>query len=266
MLNKAADYVSPVGKHESNWLCQCACGETKIVRQSDLRSGKTKSCGHCRRSNPLAPPIKKKNYKDIAGQRFGRLIAIEHIPNHSRKASKWRCVCDCGKTTYVCLFSLSSGKTKSCGCLKNDKTVQRNTKHGKTHTRIYKEWMAMKERCYRPSHPFFRYYGGKGIGVCEEWRNNFSAFYNWSMDNGYSDSLTIDRKENSKNYSPENCQWATRQQQANNRTNSLVVLFQGELLPISEIQKRTGESYGRIYRRARKEHIAQRVVDGASPW
>lgn len=266
VLSRADDYISPVGKHESNWLCQCSCGNTKVVRQSDLRSGKTKSCGHCPRATVAPAKIKKKNYKDIAGKRFGRLIAIEHIPNHNRKHAKWRCVCDCGKTTYVCLSSLSSGKTKSCGCLTRDRTIQRNIKHGKVNSRIYREWKAMRERCYRPGHQYFQYYGGKGIEVCDEWRNNFEAFYDWSMKNGYSDTLTIDRKDNSKNYSPDNCRWATRQQQANNRTNSLVVAFQGELLPISEIQSRTGESYGQIYRRARKEQTAQRIIDGAFPW
>lgn len=252
VVEKAEDYISPKGKHESKWLCKCDCGNEKIIRQSDLRSGRTKSCGRCKSYlKEQTEKIPYDRFKDITGQTFGRLTALYRVGKNKQNNAVWHCKCQCGNETDVSLPALQNGKSLSCGCLKKEKLIERNTKHGLTKTRIYKEWKAIKDRCYRPTHEYYEYYGGKGIQVCEEWKNNFDNFYEWAINNGYQDDLTIDRKDNTKNYCPENCRWVTSKEQANNRTNNVVVNYNGVWLSINEVASILGKSYGYVYQHYR---------------
>lgn len=162
---------------------------------------------------------------ELSGQRFGRLVAIKYIPSELRKKSdgtrregKWLCACDCGMTTMVCAGDLVNGRTKSCGCLHRESTTERNLTHGGTHTRLYTIWQAMKRRCYGATYQHRQYYSMKGITVCDEWKDDFSAFRKWSFEHGYyeqdkdtphKDVLSIDRIDPDKGYSPDNCQWIT---------------------------------------------------------
>ena len=107
----------------------------------------------------------------------------------------------------------------------------------------------MIQRCTNHNAPNYKNYGGKGIVVCDEWRNSFEAFYEWAMSNGYSDDLTIDRIDNEKGYSPDNCRWATMKEQANNKRNTVLIDDNGELKTVLQISKETGLDKSTIYRR-----------------
>lgn len=165
--------------------------------------------------------------KDLTEKRFGRLTAIEPCGLGSCKSVVWRCICDCGAETFVPSIRLSSGKTKSCGCLSREKTIDRNKSKATIFTRgnrLYRIYWGMKTRCYNTADHSYKYYGSRGITMCDEWKNSFVAFRNWALSHGYKPHLTIDRINNDGNYEPDNCRWATGKEQANNRRNGAIKL------------------------------------------
>ena len=178
---------------------------------------------------------------DISNQRFGRLTAIEKSTNICGKTA-WKCVCDCGNIAYVTTSNLTCNRIRSCGCIKQELLMRRNITHNQRHTRLYEVWKGIKQRCYNPKHRAYHNWGGRGIKMCEDWKNNFQSFYNWSYANGYSpenqkdekNKLTIDRIDVNGNYEPSNCRWVTRKVQASNmRTNKLITI-NGETHCIAE--------------------------------
>ena len=176
--------------------------------------------------------------KDLSGQRFGRLVAIECIGRTNNGNAKWRCQCDCGNTVDVASYSLQCGNTKSCGCL-HDEVRRARATHGQSRpgqrSRLYRIWATMKTRCYNENQAYaFGKYGAKGIKMCDEWRDSFESFAKWAMESGYNDSLTIDRIDCHGMYCPENCRWATQQEQQNNRSNNHRITYNGETHTLAE--------------------------------
>lgn len=181
---------------------------------------------------------------DITNKAFGRLIAIEISKRADNKRSYWICQCECGNSKEVMLSHLRSGATQSCGCLQKEKASKANTTHGARGTSLYDRWKSMKQRCENPNNERYNRYGGRGIVVCHEWQN-FEEFKNWSHSNGYSDDLTIDRKDNDKSYTPENCRWVSYT--TNGRNREITVRVEG--LTLGEIAEKQSLLYRTIHYR-----------------
>ena len=223
------------------WVCKCECGNETVVSGDSLRSGHTKSCGCLSRS--LSG---ERNIVDLTGKRFGSLFVIERFGStHSGKAT-WKCVCDCGTEKIVEGHRLRSGQTKSCGCCRN----LGHPKHGQSKTRLYRTWQHIKTRCLNPNYDRYKWYGGRGITVCEEWLV-FENFYDWAIKNGYNDSLTIDRINPDAGYEPANCRWVTMETQANYRRSNVDIEIGGISHTVAEWSKKTGVRYNDIYHQFR---------------
>lgn len=157
-------------------------------------------------------------YKDMVGQRFGRLTVIEYAGTSKNRKAMWICKCDCGCITEPIIGSnLRDGTAKSCGCFRNEVNSEGAKHNYIIHKRLYGIWHGMKQRCYWENYKQYKDYGGRGIIVCDEWKDDFDAFYEWAIKNGYTNNLTIDRIDNDGNYEPSNCRWATKAAQNRNR-------------------------------------------------
>lgn len=188
----------------------------------------------------------------MVGQRYGRLVVVAESEKHYCGNAFWDCKCDCGNICVVRGAYLRSGHTKSCGCYKAEKSAERMTTHGQRKTRLYRIWHGMKTRCYYENQANYKDYGGRGITVCEEWRNSFTAFYEWAMSNGYADGMQLDRMDNNGNYSPKNCKWSTTAEQANNKRNNTPIEIGGKTMNITQWAKASGVSQPTISARYKK--------------
>lgn len=185
---------------------------------------------------------------DLSGERFGRLTVIKDSGRRTaRKVIIWDCICDCGNNKYVPTDYLTSGDTRSCGCLfKEISRRPKNVRHGDAtrsgkYARLYKTWISMKRRCDDPSDSNYKNYGGRGILVCDEW-DTYENFRDWALSNGYDDSLTIDRIDVNGDYEPNNCRWADAVTQSNNRRSNHRLEYNGETHTIKEWSRITGLS------------------------
>lgn len=183
------------------------------------------------------------------GDRFGRLLVLEQLPNNQWGNRVFLCRCDCGIERTYQASALYRGRAQSCGCLHKERV----TKHGdslteKTRTSLYKKWSGIKSRCNNSNMQDYRYYGARGITYSPEWED-YRNFKEWALSSGYQDGLEIDRIDPDGNYEPSNCRWVTHRQQDYNKRNTL--RYKGE--PLKLLCQRLGVDYGRVWKRIKRD-------------
>ena len=184
--------------------------------------------------------------RDVSGHRFGRLVAIDQVGRRNGQVL-WRCRCDCGAKVETVGYSLRSGVTQSCGCLKLEILVKRSRTHGRRSTTEYRIWALMKDRCSNPNAPHWADYGGRGVCVCDTWRDSFEAFYD---DMGpRPPSTTLGRIDNDGHYEPTNCEWQSWIKQQNNRRSNLLVTHNGKTMTVAQWSVETGISFTALWQR-----------------
>lgn len=183
---------------------------------------------------------------NLIGQKFGRLTVISEAPKKGRDTA-WCCMCACGETVLVSTTHLRAGHTKSCGCAKREASKKLLTRHGGKGTRLYSIWKHIRQRCYDANSTQYKWYGGRGITVSDEW-SDFAVFRSWALSNGYADNLTIDRINVNGNYAPSNCRWVTMKDQARNTRANAV--FNGKCL--AEWSEETGIPYDTLKARLQR--------------
>ena len=204
-------------------ICRCDCGVEKKIRLDRVKTGVTVSCG-C---------VKRKHSVDI-GRKYGRLTveSIEYVREHGH--IKVPVVCECGTRKNVGVTELALGVTKSCGCIVVEQVKKLSYRHGGNGTVLYLILSGMKARCTNEKTCNYKEYGGRGISVCDEWSSDFSAFESWSLNNGFSKGLQIDRIDTNGNYEPSNCRWVTPKENGNNRRNNVLLSAFGETKTMSQ--------------------------------
>lgn len=176
--------------------------------------------------------------KDYIGLKFGRLTVVEEsgpiVRTDGGKRRAMKCICDCGNITIVVADSLSSGRSKSCGCLQREAISKLFTKHGLKGAPEYKIWKDIRKRCNNPNDKYYHRYGGRGITICKEW-DNFETFLKDMGPRPKSDErMTIDRIDNDKGYSPDNCRWVTNKANCRNTSRNRLIEFRGEIHCLNE--------------------------------
>jgi len=183
---------------------------------------------------------------DLIGRSFGRLTVVAYSHTGSRRAY-WKCVCECGSECVVLSSNLKSSHTTSCGCYQREFTALRSTTHGMKSYSEYNIWQGMIQRCNNIKNPDYLRYGGRSVAVCSEW-SSFEQFYK-DMGPRPSKDHTLDRKDNNGNYCNENCRWATRKEQNNNRRSSKMLTYKGENRTLAQWAELQGIAYATLYRR-----------------
>ena len=203
------------------------------------------------------------NYKKLnisPGDRFGNLTVIgethRFIQPSGQACRAMLCLCDCSNTKVVRVAHLTRGRIKSCGCLVGEQ-------HGMSYSKLYRVWTGMHVRCYQDTCIDHHRYKDRGIVMCDEWRNSFTAFKEWALANGYQEGLQIDRENNDAGYNPSNCRFVTPDVNVNNRSVTLKVLYDGMLQPYSSFIKRKGlqKRYSQILQRIKRGWLPQEAID-----
>lgn len=214
---------------------------------------------------------------DLLGKRFGELEVISFAGYKQYNKTRfpvWFCKCDCGNIFPVIAYSLTSGKTKSCGCSSVKRSAEAKVIHGESNTRLYRKYIRMIDRCYNHNNKDYPDYGGRGIYICDEWYNcnekpglRYRAFSDWAKATGYVDGMTIDRIDNNGPYAPWNCRWSNDKAQANNRRSNIDYNISGERLSLQELVDMYADKDGNriikphtFYRHIRKNAMTKNEV------
>jgi hypothetical protein len=201
--------------------------------------------------------------KSLVGQRFGRLLVTEPAPKpHTRADRRWLCQCDCGKTKVVAHHQLLGGNCRSCGCLRSELSAARVIKHGLRKSPEYGIWNAMKNRCYNPHVKHHKDYGGRGIKVCDRWRDSFEAFIT-DMGRRPGPEYTIERENNDGDYEPGNCKWATRFEQQRNTRKNVILNFNEQSKTVAEWAETLNIRSGTIRERLRRGWTVEQTLSMA---
>lgn len=197
---------------------------------------------------------------NLIGKRFGRLVVLQEL-EPIKKHRRWLCKCDCGKTASIFQTCLTSGNTRSCGCLVGETAKRVHTTHGENNknSRLHSIWCGMLGRCRNTNNNRFSDYGGRGITVCEDWLD-YSTFKEWVVNNGYSDTLTLDRINVNGNYEPNNCKWSTNIEQQNNMRSNVLIEYCGETLTLAQWSRRLNIRYGTLVNRRARGWSVERML------
>ena len=224
-FHKNGDY------RQGYYLCKCECGNVKYIKDHSIITGRIRDCG--------CGEYMRTRY---IGKSFGYLQVINaYRERHSGKVNIMLvCRCVCGKEKIYKSSDLINKNITSCGCkTSRKKSAHKKTSHKKEQDkntlRIMRIYRGMFSRCYNEKDKDFKNYGARGVDICEEWKSSKTAFQEWSLANGYANNLTIDRIDNNKGYSPENCHWVTIKQQQRNKRNNVKYEVDGRLLTVPEI-------------------------------
>lgn len=180
-----------------------------------------------------------RNLEDLTGRQFGRLTVLGEAERDMGKGRSWFCKCSCGNTIITTTYKLKHGVKKSCGCLQREIGRINFTKHGEAHSRLHEVWKGIKSRCYNPKHSSYKNYGGRGIEMCNEWKDNYACFRDFMLSIGYDDKLpsgqqTVERIDVNGNYEPKNCTLITKAEQNFNKRSNHLITYKGVTKTITE--------------------------------
>lgn len=238
-----------------HWVCLCECGKETSIPTAAIRNSSTRSCG-C-----LLSDTSSKKVIDLTGQTFGRLTVTSRISARGDRRTKWECLCSCGRKTVSVADNLRSGRSQSCGCLRAEATTKHGNARKSGNTSEYGTWEGMNARCFNEKSNGFRHYGGRGITVCDRWRESFENFIA-DMGPKPTPKHSIDRfPDMNGNYEPSNCRWATPSEQSRNTRVNHVVSYQGESLPLIEWAERYGLAYSCLHSRLKSGWSVERALN-----
>lgn len=193
---------------------------------------------------------RKADWSKFIGREYGSLV-VKGVEKRGRRML-FSCLCACGKTCLADDSNVRAGRQKSCGCGRHVSRPAPNKTHGASYTLLYSVWTSMRQRCLSSGHRAFPNYGGRGIEVCEEWRESFEAFRDWSIAGGYAIGLTLDRIDNDGPYSPPNCRWSTRAEQNRNQRRTVYLTVNGETKTRAEWAEDVGVLPATIHQRLKR--------------
>lgn len=238
--------------------CRCDCGTVKTIGLGTLRNGSSTSCGCSTREQ-------RKRIPAIPGTKINRLTIIKELPMKGLDR-RVLCLCECGNEKEISFLKLKQGGTMSCGCYhieiaNSPKLNKRGENHEHIETRLYEIWCGMKKRCNNTKARAYKWYGAKGVRVCLEWEQRFLNFYEWAISHGYSDALTIERIDSSKNYEPSNCKWIPLSDQNNNKCSSRYIEYAGVKMTIKDASEKYGIYYQTLIRRLNKGWSVNKSIE-----